>query len=165
VRVGRPRAERLVAGGRRRADPARLDDLDAQIRAAEARIGALLPVTDYQILTITPGWSVIQAAALGPRTRWAPAAKIYRAARLALIQYESAGRRNDGGISRDGSVHQRRALIELGIGLWQCEPASRAYGPTLRSAASPAASSPVPWPTAPTRSPSRWCSTRARSTS
>jgi transposase len=155
VRVSRPMAERLVAAARDAldtpggavarevlaADLALLEDLEAQIRAAEARIGALLPATDYQILTTTPGWSVIRAAsyaaALGPRTRWVSAAKIYRAAGPTPIQYESAGRRRDGGISREGSVHLRRALIELGIGLWQRDPASRAYAQTLRERGKP----------------------------
>ena len=44
------------------ADLALLADLDDQIGAAEAHIAVLLPVTDYQILTTTPGWSVIRAA-------------------------------------------------------------------------------------------------------
>ncbi len=51
------------------ADLALLEDLADQIGAAEARIAALLPSTDYQILTTTPGWGVIRApsyaAALG----------------------------------------------------------------------------------------------------
>jgi transposase len=151
VRVTRPLAERLVAAARDAlatagaavardvlaADLALLNDLDRQITDAEARISALLPTTDYQILTTAPGWSSIRAAgyaaALGPRTRWPSAAKIYRAAGLTPTQYESAGRRRDGGISREGSVHLRRALIELGIGLWQRDPASRTYAQALRA--------------------------------
>jgi hypothetical protein len=43
------------------------------------------------------------------------------------MQYESAGHRRDGAISREGSVELRRALIDLGIGLWQCDPAAKAY--------------------------------------
>jgi transposase len=39
--------------------------------------------------------------------------------------------------------HLRRALIELGIGLWQRDPGSTSYAHTLRNAASPAASSPA----------------------
>lgn len=155
VRVTRPVAQRLVAAARDAlgtagaavarevlaADLALLEDLDDQIGAAEARITALLPATDYQVLTTTPGWSVIRAAGygatLGPHTRWASAAKIYRAAGLTPIQYESAGRRRDGRISREGSVHLRRALIELGIGLWQRDPSSRAYAQTLRARGKP----------------------------
>jgi hypothetical protein len=35
----------------------------------------------------------------------------------------TSNKRRDGGISREGSIHLRRALIELGIGLWQRDPA------------------------------------------
>ena len=155
VRVTRPIAERLVAAARDAlgtpgaavarevlaADLALLNDLDHQIGDAKTRIAALLPATDYQVLTTTPGWSNVRvagyAAALGPRCRWASAAKIYRAAGLTPTQYESAGRRRDGGISREGSVALRRALIELGIGLWQRDPASRTYAHTLRERGKP----------------------------
>lgn len=57
------------------ADLALLGDLEYQIGTAEARIAALLPSTEYQILTTTPGWGVIRsasyAAELGPPNRWA----------------------------------------------------------------------------------------------
>lgn len=51
------------------------------------------------------------------------------------MQYESAGRRRDGKISREGSVALRRALIDLGIGigLWLTEPAAKAYAGELKS--------------------------------
>ena len=49
------------------------------------------------------------------------------------MQYESAGKRRDGKISREGSVALRRALIDLGIGLWLCEPAAKAYAAELKS--------------------------------
>lgn len=35
-------------------------------------------------------------------------------------------------ISREGSV-ERRALIDLGIGLWHCDPAAKIYGTQLRA--------------------------------
>jgi hypothetical protein len=41
--------------------------------------------------------------------------------------------RRDGGISREGSVALRRALIDLGIGLWHADPAARRYGQQLRA--------------------------------
>ncbi len=84
VRVTRPLAQRLVTAAADAlatpgaavarevlaADLALLDDLDRQIGDAEARIAALLPSTDYQVLTTTPGWSSIRvggyAAALAP---------------------------------------------------------------------------------------------------
>lgn len=155
VRVSRPMAARLVVAARDAlptpgasvarevlaADLALLDDLEGQIGAAEARLAALLPSTDYQILTTTPGWGAIRvagyAAALGPPARWASAAKIYRAAGLTPVVYASAGKRRDGGVSREGSVHLRRALIELGLGLWQRDPGSGSYAHALRERGKP----------------------------
>ena len=49
------------------------------------------------------------------------------------MQYESAGKRRDGSISREGSVALRRALIDLGIGLWLCDPAAKAYAAALKA--------------------------------
>ena len=49
------------------------------------------------------------------------------------MQYESAGRRRDGGISREGSVELRRALIDLGIGLWHSDQSARAYAAGLKA--------------------------------
>ena len=118
------------------ADLALLADLDAQISDAEAHLDRLLPGTDYAVLTSTPGWGTVRvadyAAACGPSERWSSAAKIYRAAGLTPTIYESAGRRRDGGISREGSVHLRRALLGLGNGLWLNEAAARAYAHRLR---------------------------------
>jgi len=72
-------------------------------------------------------------AAVGDPVRWPGPRQLYRAAGLSPAQYESAGRRRDGGISREGSVELRRALIDLGIGLWHCDPPSRAYAAGLRA--------------------------------
>ena len=109
--------------------------------AAEQRIAALLPDTAYRVLTTGPGWGTVRAAgyaaALGPLARWDGAARIYRAAGLTPIVYASAGKRRDGGISREGSVSLRRALIDLGIGLWQRDPAAHAYAQTLRERGKP----------------------------
>jgi hypothetical protein len=49
------------------------------------------------------------------------------------MQYESAGHRRDGAISREGSVELRRALIDLGIGLWHSDPPARAYAAGLKA--------------------------------
>jgi len=49
------------------------------------------------------------------------------------MQYESAGKRRDGRISREGSVALRRALIDLGIGLWLTEPTAKAYALGLKA--------------------------------
>ena len=73
------------------------------------------------------------AAALGDPARWPSARQIYRAAGLSPMQYESAGKRRDGSISREGSVALRRALIDLGMGLWLTDPAAKAYAGELKS--------------------------------
>ena len=48
------------------------------------------------------------------------------------MQYESAHKRRDGAISREGSVALRRALIDLGIGLWLNEPTAKTYAHGLK---------------------------------
>ena len=141
ARAALPTAEAAVARQVLAADLALLNDLDAQITAAEDRIAVLLPATEYTVLTSVPGWGSVRvggyAAALGPISRWPAAAKIYRAAGLTPTQYESAGRRRDGGISREGSVALRRALLELGIGLWHRDPDARDYASKLRERGKP----------------------------
>ncbi len=73
------------------------------------------------------------AAAVGDPDRWPGAKQLYRAAGLSPTQYESAGRRRDSAISREGSVSLRRALIDLGIGLWSCDRAAKRYAQQLRA--------------------------------
>lgn len=151
VQVTRSRAQRLVAAARdalplpgapvaRRVldeDLALLADLDTQISGADAELARLLPATAFATLPTVPGWGVTRAAkygaAVGDPVRWPGPRQLYRAAGLSPAQYESAGRRRDGGISREGSVELRRALIDLGIGLWHCDPPSRAYAAGLRA--------------------------------
>jgi transposase len=155
VRAGRQIAGRLVAAARTalptgqaaiarqilQADLALLDGLETQIATADEQIAALLPATEYHVLTTTPGWGVTRAAdyaaAAGPHARWGTPAKVYRAAGLTPVVYASAGRRRDGGISREGSVCLRRALLGLGMGLWQQDPAARAYAAALRERGKP----------------------------
>lgn len=150
LRVRRSMAERLVAAARAalRSPEAQVarqvlaDDLvllaclDAQIAAAEAKLAQLLPHTPFAPLTTVPGWGTIRAAnygaAVGDLARWPGARQLYRASGLSPAQYESAGKRRDGTISREGSVALRRALIDLGIGLWHADPAARRYGQQLR---------------------------------
>ena len=72
-------------------------------------------------------------AAVGDPDRWLGAPQLYRAAGLSPTQYESAGRRHDSTISREGSVLLRRALLDLGIGLWHSDPAAKRYGQMLRA--------------------------------
>lgn len=150
LQVRRPVATRLVdaardalpladAGAARdvlAADLALLRVLDGQIATVDAQLGALLPATPFLPLLSVPGWSVSRAAAYGAGVgepgRWPGPAQIYRASGLSPSQYESAGRRRDGSISREGSVELRRALIGLGNGLWLHDSASKAYGANMR---------------------------------
>jgi transposase len=111
--------------------------LDQQVSDAEDELGALLPHTPFKVLTTVPGWATIRAsaygAALGDPSRWPGPPQIYRAAGLSPMQYESAGKRRDGAISREGSVELRRALIGLGVGLWHNDPATKTYATALRA--------------------------------
>jgi transposase len=151
VRVDRQRAERCVAVARDAlpapdaavarsvlaADLTLLTSLDVQIDQAETRMAALLPVTPFAPLTTVPGWGTARVgsygAAVGDPSRWPGHRQLYRASGLSPMQYESAGHRRDGTISREGSVELRRALIDLGIGLWLNEPAARRYAQSLRA--------------------------------
>jgi transposase len=150
LQLRRPVAERLVAAARDAlptrdaviarqilaADLVLLADLDDQIHAAETTLGSLLPRSPYATLTSVPGWGVVRvsnyAAALGDPQRWPGPRQIYRASGLSPMQYESAHKRRDGGISREGSVALRRALIDLGIGLWLNDPAAKTYAHALK---------------------------------
>lgn len=150
LQLRRPVAERLVAAARdalptrdaviaRRilvADLELLSDLDDQIHSAEIALGLLLPRSPYATLTSVPGWGVVRvsnyAAALGDPQRWPGSRQIYRASGLSPTQYESAHKRRDGGISREGSVALRRALTDLGIGLWLNESAAKDYAHGLK---------------------------------
>lgn len=151
VQVRAPMADRLVTAARDAlpmpdaavaravlaADLALLDDLDAQIDTAAAELARLLPASAYAVLLTVPGWGPVRvgnyAAAVGDPGRWPGAAQLYRAAGLNPIQYESAGKRRDSSISREGSVELRRALIDLGLGLWLTDPAAKAYAVGLRA--------------------------------
>jgi transposase len=151
LQLRRPLADRLVAAARdalptRDAAVARqvladdlllLAELDRQVLAAEAVLARLLPASPFHTLTSVPGWGCVRAgnygAALGDPARWPGPRQVYRAAGLSPAQYESAGRRRDGGISREGSVDLRRALIDLGVGLWLTDPASKSYADRLRA--------------------------------
>jgi transposase len=150
VQLRRPVAERLVTAARgalptrdaavaRRvlaADVALLADLNTQIEHAEDELAARLPLSPFATLMSVPGWGVIRvsnyAAALGDPARWPGPRQIYRASGLSPMQYESAGKRRDGAISREGSVALRRALIDLGIGLWLNEPTAKTYAHGLK---------------------------------
>lgn len=132
-----PCADAAVARQVLSADVALLASLDAQIAAADDAIKGLVPATPYHVLTTVPGWGTLRvgayAAGVGDPARWPSHRQVYRAGGLTPVMYESAGRRRDGGISREGSVHLRRALIDLGVGLWHRDRAARAYAAALRS--------------------------------
>lgn len=150
VQLRRPVAERLVTAAKdalptrdavvaRRvlaADVDLLADLNTQIEHAEDELATLLPLSPYATLTSVPGWGVVRAsnyaAARGDPDRWPGPRQVYRASGLSPMQYESAGKRRDGTISREGSVSLRRALIDLGMGLWLTEPAAKAYALGLK---------------------------------
>lgn len=131
-----PSPDALVARQVLAADLSLLTSLQEQVRAADASMAKLLPDTPFAPLLTVPGWGVVRAgsygAAVGDPARWPSPRQLYRAAGLSPAQYESAGRRRDTTISREGSVELRRALIELGIGLWHCDPAAKRYGQQLR---------------------------------
>lgn len=151
LQLRRPVAERVVAAARdalptrdaviaRQMVAADLDllaDLDGQIQAAETALTVLLPRSPYATLTTVPGWGTVRvsnyAAALGDPQRWPGPRQIYRASGLSPVQYESAHKRRDGAISREGSVALRRALIDLGVGLWLTEPAAKTYAQGLKA--------------------------------
>jgi transposase len=132
-----PGPEAAVARQVLAADLVLLGDLEAQTAAAQAQLAALLPLTPFATLTTVPGWGTIRAgnygAAVGDPQRWPSHRQLYRASGLSPMQYESAGRRRDGSISREGSVELRRALIDLGIGLWLQDPAAKRYGQAMRA--------------------------------
>jgi transposase len=119
------------------ADLALLASLDGQIVSAETELARLIPASSYAPLTSVPGWGIVRAAAYGAARgdpgRWPGPAQLYRAAGLSPAQYESAGKRRDGAISREGSIELRRALIDMGVGLWHCDPPAKAYAATLRA--------------------------------
>jgi transposase len=134
---GADTARRLLA-----ADLALLETLERHVGEAEAELARILPATPFQILTTTPGWALVRAArygaALGDPARWPTARQVYRAAGLTPSVYESAGKRVDGKISREGSVELRGALLELGMGLWLCDPATRPAVTGMRARGKPA---------------------------
>jgi transposase len=151
LKIRKPQAEKLVSAARDAlpmpdaqvarqvlaADQALLADLDEQVRQAEAQLARLLPLSPFRSLTSVPGWGVVRAGnyagALGDPSRFRNPRQVYRSAGLNPIQYESAGKRHDTVISREGSVELRRALIDLGMGLWLNEPAAKQRAAELKA--------------------------------
>ncbi|MGH3972331.1 MAG: transposase [Pseudonocardiaceae bacterium] len=130
--------------------PVDVGESSAMVMACDFTRRTLMPATEFPLTragiaamlaglhTALPAEvRLVRVGVEAPPSRWASAAKIYRASGLTPIVYASAGRRRDGGISREGSVHLRRALIELGIGLWQRDCGSRGYAHALRERGKP----------------------------
>lgn len=132
-----PTRDAAVARAVLTADLALLSDLDAQIEQATAELARLVPLSPFAPLLTVPGWAAVRVGnyggALGDPSRFTNYRQIYRTAGLNPIQYESAGKRRDSVISREGSVELRRALIDLGVGLWLTDPAAKAHGLALRA--------------------------------
>jgi transposase len=151
LQIRRPTADRLLAAAKGAlpmpdaavartvlaADLALLAALDAQIDAANAELERLVPLSPFQTLLTVKGWGAVRAGtyggALGDPARFATSRQVYRTAGLNPIQYESAGKRRDSVISREGSVELRRALIDLGLGLWLNDPAAKHYAAVLKA--------------------------------
>lgn len=137
AREALPTADAAVARAVLAADLALLADLDAQIDDATDQLARLLPASPFAPLLTVPGWAAVRAGnyggALGDPARFDNHRQVYRTAGLNPIQYESAGKRRDTVISREGSVELRRALIDLGVGLWLSDPAAKAHGAQLRA--------------------------------
>jgi transposase len=132
-----PTADAAVAREVLAADLALLADLDSQIDHATLELARLVPLSPFAPLLTVPGWAAVRignyGGALGDPSRFDNYRQIYRTAGLNPIQYESAGKRRDSVISREGSVELRRALIDLGVGLWLTDPAAKARGVELRA--------------------------------
>ncbi|HSV40362.1 MAG TPA: IS110 family transposase [Nocardioidaceae bacterium] len=132
-----PTTDAAVARAVLAADLALLVDLDAQVDQATEQLARLLPSSPFVPLLTVPGWAAVRAGnyggALGDPARFDHHRQIYRTAGLNPIQYESAGKRRDSVISREGSVELRRALIDLGVGLWLRDPDAKIYGAQLRA--------------------------------
>jgi transposase len=151
LQIRRPTADTLVAAAKDAlpmpdaavaravlaADLALLADLDAQIDAATAELARLVPLSPFRTLLTVKGWGAVRAGAyggaLGDPSRFTSSRQVYRSAGLNPIQYESAGKRRDSVISREGSVELRRALIDLGVGLWLNDPAAKQRASDLRA--------------------------------
>lgn len=151
LQIRKPLADRLIEAARNAlpmpdaavaravlaADLALLTDLDAQVQAASDQLTKLVPLSPFKTLPTVPGWGPVRVGqyggALGDHTRFSNSRQVYRSSGLNPIQYESAGKRRDSVISREGSVELRRALIDLGFGLWLNEPASKQHAADLKA--------------------------------
>jgi len=158
VRMSRPKAELVVHAAQQAlrlpcaersapltvlaADWSLFEAIDQQIQHATDILTALLPDTPAGVLLDIPGVGVLTAssygAAIGDPNRYRDAAAAYRASGLVPVTYESAGRRRPRtGISREGSVELRRAIVDFGRGLGLHHPDFITYRRQLLSRGKP----------------------------
>jgi hypothetical protein len=124
------------------ADWALFTALGQQIQHATDALAALLPQTPAGVLLDIPGVGVLTAssygAAIGDPSRYRDAAAAYRASGLVPVTYEPAGHaRARIGISREGSVELRRAIVNLGRGIGLHHPDFISYRHQLLSCGKP----------------------------
>ena len=133
VRMSRPKATQVVQAARqalRLPGPERPALL--VVLAADWALFEALDRQGVGVLTAS-GYG----AAMGPN-RYRDAAAAYRASGLVPVTYQSAGRtRPRTGISREGSVELRRAIVELGRGVGLHDPDFIAYRRQLLSRGKP----------------------------
>jgi transposase len=137
-----------------------LEVLEAQVHAAEQRLAALVERTRFAVLTTTPGWSAVRAAAyaaaVGDLARWPSHRQVYRAAglpRWSTPRPDAGATDPSAGKARSSCVGPCSALV------WACGATMGRHGPGRPScalAARPPAWSPPRWPTGPAGSPLPW---------
>jgi hypothetical protein len=116
---------------RRRGRPGDPDDRGHAVGfdQVDFKLAQLLPDTPFAPLVTVPGWGAVCAADYAPPSviltaGWEPASSTGPLA----CRLRSRSRPENvmtAGISREGSVPLRRALIDLGIGMWHADPGAR----------------------------------------
>ena len=95
----------------------------------------MVPLSPFSTLLTVTGWGAVRAGnyggALGDPDRFSTPRQVYRSAGLNPIQYESAGKRRDSVISREGSVELRRSCACWQLEKLLCCPIMRAEYPSL----------------------------------
>jgi transposase len=134
-----PAGERAPVAALLAGDVALLDAIDTEISRAEEALAEVLDETPAGVLVSLPGVGVVRASAygasIGDPWRFPNAGAAYRASGLVPAEYSSAGRSRGGqGISREGSVELRSAIIDLGRGLAHHDDDFAAYKSRLISA-------------------------------
>ena len=132
-----PAQEAVVARQVLADDLALLACLDAQIAAAEAKIAKLLPETPFAVSLTCRAGAPYEPPTTAPRSATRVGGQEPASSTAHPVcprrSMTRLGKGRDGTIGRQGSVALRRALIDLGIGLWHADPAARRYGQQLRA--------------------------------